>query len=113
MLTSVPSVPYAEAVLLLRRHPDKAFTVADLARGLYVSERVAQELLDLVVENGVAQPGEAGYRYQPRDEELAQAWNQFAASYAANLIGVTQLIHSGTHKSAQLFADAFKLRREP
>lgn len=58
------------------------------------------------------QADNAGYRYAPRGEPLVQAWDEFAACYVMNLIGVTQLIHSATQKSAQLFADAFKLRRE-
>ncbi|WP_235539259.1 hypothetical protein [Pelomonas sp. Root662] len=113
VLTSVPSVPYAEAVLLLRLHADKACTGSDVARALYISERAALELLQVAREAGVLEETTAGYRYQPRDEQLAKAWDQFAACYAANLIGVTQIIHSATHKSAHLFADAFKLRREP
>ena len=47
------------------------------------------------------------------ERALAQAWDRFAVCYATQLIGVTRLIHGGTQKSAQLFADAFKLRREP
>jgi hypothetical protein len=113
VLTSVPSVPYAEAVLLLRQRPGAPLAAADIAKALYVAERVALELLQLARETGVLHADESGYRYQPRDAQLAQAWDQFAACYTTNLIGVTQLIHSATHKSAQLFADAFKLRREP
>lgn len=113
MLTSVPSVPYAEAVLLLRRLPDQAFGADDVARALYITERAAQELLQRAEQTGVASKDAAGHRYQPRDAAMAEAWDRFADCYAAHLIGVTKLIHSGTHKSAQLFADAFKLRREP
>ena len=112
MLTSVPSIPYAEAVLLLRRHAGKAFNAADVAHALYIAEGKAQDLLRLAHDTGVLRAGAGGYRYEPRDELLAATWDQFAACYAANLIGVTQLIHSATQKSAQLFADAFKLRRE-
>lgn len=113
MLTSVPSVPYAEAVLLLRRSADTAFGVAAVARALYVAERTAEELLQRARETGVLQQDETGYRYRPRDEQLALAWDRFAACYASDLIGVTHLIHSATQKSALLFADAFKIRREP
>jgi hypothetical protein len=113
VLTSVPSVPYAEAVLLLRQRPGAAVAAADIAKALYVGERVALELLQLAHETGVLHADDNGYRYQPGDAQLSQAWDQFAACYATNQIGVTQLIHSATHKSAQLFADAFKLRREP
>lgn len=113
VLTSVRSVPYAEAVLLLRRHDGRALSSDDVARALYISERAAQELLQHGAEAGVLHHEAASWRYQPREAALAQAWEAFAACYASNLIGVTQLIHSATHKSAQLFADAFKLRKEP
>jgi hypothetical protein len=113
ILTSVPSVPYAEAVLLLRRHPGRGFGSSDLARALYITEKAAQDLLLLAEQTGVARAGADGHRYQPLDAALGEAWDRFAACYASDLIGVTQLIHGATQKSAQLFADAFKLRREP
>jgi len=113
VLTSVPSVPYAEAVLLLKRRAGEALDAGEVARALYITERAAQDLLQLGVDTGVLHRGEAGYRYGPQDVQLAQAWDRFAVCYATQLIGVTRLIHGGTQKSAQLFADAFKLRREP
>jgi hypothetical protein len=113
VLTSVPSVPYAEAVLLLRRRGGQPMAPEEVARALYVGDRQAAELLRLGQETGLLQLDAAGYRYQPGNEQLARAWDRFAHCYATDLIGVTQLIHGATHKSAQLFADAFKLRREP
>ena len=113
VLTSVPSVPYAEAVLLLRRSADAALGVTEVARALYIAERAAEELLRRGCETGVLKQDADAYRYHPRDEQLGQAWDRFAACYASDLIAVTHLIHSATHKSALLFADAFKLRREP
>ncbi|HEV6966385.1 hypothetical protein [Roseateles sp.] len=112
VLTSIPSVPYAEAVLLLRRSAGEALSSGEVARALYVGERAALELLGLGVETGVLHRDETGYRYQPRDEALARAWDRFAHCYTTQLIVVTQLIHGTSQKSAQLFADAFKLKRE-
>lgn len=112
VLTSIPSVPYAEAVLLLRRSAGEALSSSEVARALYVGERAALELLGLGVETGVLHRDHAGYRYQPRDEALARAWDRFAHCYTTQLIVVTQLIHGTSQKSAQLFADAFRLRRE-
>ena len=39
--------------------------------------------------------------------------NQLAQIYAENVVGVTELIHSKTARSAVKFADAFKFRKEP
>lgn len=113
VLTSVPSVPFAEAVLLLRRRSGETMDVESVARALYTGEHTAHEVLQQAEAAGALQRDAEGYRFQPRDDALAQAWDRFAACYATHLIGVTQLIHGSSQKSAQLFADAFKLRRKP
>ncbi|RZJ10158.1 MAG: hypothetical protein EOP39_09445 [Rubrivivax sp.] len=113
VLTSVPSVPFAEAVLLLRRRSGEALNTDAVARALYTGERAAQEVLQQAEAAGALKRDADGYRFEPRDAALAEAWDRFAACYATHLIGVTQLIHGSSQKSAQLFADAFKLRREP
>lgn len=113
VLTSVPSVPFAEAVLLLRRRASESLPTTDVARALYIGDKAAEEVLRLAESAGALRRDAAGWRYQPRDEALAAAWGRFADCYATHLVAVTQIIHGGPPKSAQLFADAFKLRREP
>ena len=54
ILTSIPSVPFLEAVLLLRAEPGTAWGMAELARRLYVPERTASELLELLAASGIA-----------------------------------------------------------
>ncbi|WP_119156933.1 hypothetical protein [Caldimonas tepidiphila] len=112
VLTSVPSVPYLEAVLLLlRAEPGRECSLSDVARALYVSERIAGELLQALVEAGVAQAGGAGgYRYGPADPALAAMLERLAQAYAQDLIAITNLIHDRVQKNAQRFADAFRLK---
>lgn len=112
ILTSVPSVPYLEAVLLLRAEPQAGWDVSQLARRLYVPERTAAELLAQLRESRIAQgAGEAPVRYAP-PAELAELIDRLAQAYAANLVGVTDLIHSRIDRRAQQFADAFRFRKE-
>ena len=115
VLTSIPSVPYLEAALLLHRRPDTASSAADVARALYLAEAKARELLEALSAAGIAQaqPGaEVRYRYAPRDAALATAVDRLAQAYAADLVGVARLIHDSTLRSAQRFADAFRLRKD-
>lgn len=113
ILTSIPSVPFVEATLLLRRRPDAAMDTREVAAALYIQEAAASELLKNLCASGTLRQHEDGrYRYAPRDERLAAAWDRLAEAYSANLIGVTNLIHDATQKSAQRFADAFKLRKD-
>lgn len=113
VLTSVPSVPYLEAVLLLRAEPGLDWDTARLSRRLYVRERTAVELLEQLVAAGVAvAPAEGGaVRYAPR-EELRELLDRVADAYAADLVAITDLIHSRIDKRAQQFADAFRFRKE-
>jgi hypothetical protein len=111
ILTSVPSVPYLEAVLLLRSEPQKAWDVAQLARRLYVPERTATELLEQLRGSGIAGEEAGGVRYAPA-AELAELVDRVAAAYTADLVAITDLIHSRIDRRAQQFADAFRFRKE-
>jgi len=115
VLTSIPSVPYLEAALLFHDAPRLERTAAEVAHALYMQERAASELLEGLVAAGVLAPGAGGagcFRYGPADDALNEALGRLAAVYASNLVGVTNLIHDATQKSAQRFADAFKLRKD-
>jgi hypothetical protein len=114
ILTSIPSVPYLEAVLLLRGEPATQWEPALAARRLYVGDRHAAELLQQLAEAGIAvrEGPEARYRYHPSTAELAQRIDRLAEAYAGDLLAVTDLIHSRIDKRAQQFADAFRLRKD-
>jgi hypothetical protein len=115
ILTSVPSVAYLEAILLLRKSPPGGLTAAAVGRGLYVPETRAVELLEQLQANGIAQVGAVAeppaFQYVPQPE-LAVMLDRLAEAYAADLVGVTDLIHSGVGKRAYQFADAFRWRKD-
>lgn len=111
VLTSIPSVPYLEAVLLLRADRACERSPAELARALYISEKAAAELLQAMSEAGIVQlDGSGRYRWEPADPGLAAMIDRLAQAYARNLIAVTNLIHDRVQKNAQRFADAFRLK---
>jgi hypothetical protein len=116
ILTSVSSVPYLEALLLLRSAPDDTWDALQLARRLYISEKLAAELLSSLNASGVAQglPGDPPrFHYSPGSPELRAILDRLADIYATQLKEVTNIIHSTTEKKAQKFADAFRLRQDP
>lgn len=116
VLTSVPSVPYLEAILLLRTDPEVVWDVPRLAARLYVAEREAAEVLASLAAAGIAHREDQGdtdlFHYAPATAELRERLDALAQAYSANLVGVTDLIHSRTDKRAQQFADAFRLRKD-
>ncbi|MFI4927470.1 MAG: hypothetical protein ACHP7E_07265 [Burkholderiales bacterium] len=113
ILTSIPSVPYLEALLLLRAESGRAWDSHHLAGRLYIGEGQAQELLQLMHEAGVTSRHDDGTcTYAPAAEGLAARIDALAETYAHNLVGVTDLIHSRLDKRAHQFADAFRWKKE-
>ncbi|MCW5659769.1 MAG: hypothetical protein KIT60_18890 [Burkholderiaceae bacterium] len=115
VLTSIPSVPYLEAALLLRRLAPREHSDEEVARALYIPRARAAELLEAMHQAGVVALRRADNlhaRYEPRDPELVQAFDRLARHYEADIVGITHLIHDASGKSAMRFADAFKIRKD-
>jgi hypothetical protein len=115
ILSSIDSVAYLEAVLLLRYDPHRGWDPQSMAQGLYVSEKKAEELLTNLCSAGFAVLKEGSdclYFYSPVSAELKETINQLNEIYSKNLIEVTNLIHSKTGRQAQQFGDAFKWQDE-
>ncbi|HYD80259.1 MAG TPA: hypothetical protein VEC06_10660 [Paucimonas sp.] len=112
---NIPSVPYLEAILLLRREHRMAWDAKHAAQRLYLTEKAAQALLSELQAAGMAECiyGQARlYRYRPRSAELSQMIDRLERAYTSNLIGVTNLIHAKAHKKAWRFANAFRWKKD-
>lgn len=117
IVTNIPSVPYLEAILLLRAAPQHRWSPPEMAARLYVSEAQAASLLDASVDAGIgarAPDSQLHVLYQPGTPELADVLDRLAAHYAADVVTVATLIHGRAPepKPAQQFADAFRWRKE-
>lgn len=113
VLLTIPSVPYLEALLLMRSTPGRTWDAAQVAQRLYLSDRVGASLLSGLAAAGVADAAPSGqYRYRPQSEELTELIDRLAIEYAKNLVGISNLIHSKMSKKAQQFVDAFVLRKD-
>lgn len=114
VLTCVPSVPYIESLLLMRREPDRTWTPSQLARRVYVPVAQAARLLESLEESGIAGRApdtEGEYCYQPSDE-LDALLDRVATHYKTDLLAITDLIHSSLNRRANQFADAFRWRKD-
>jgi DNA-binding IclR family transcriptional regulator len=114
VLTSVPSVPYIESLLLLRLEAASTWTASQLAKRIYVPAAQAASLLDALESAGSAvrtSANESAYRYQP-PPDMHELLDRLAAHYARDLLAVTDLIHSSLNRRANQFADAFRWRKD-
>lgn len=115
VLANIPSIPHLEAILLLRNKPAHSWSIMEVAQRLYISENNAHTVLTDLLGAGIVfeKPDLPNtYHYHPSSSSLQSAINELAVTYASNLVGITELIHSKTSKKAQQFADAFKWRED-
>lgn len=115
VLTCIPSVPYLEAMLLMREEPKKSWDSARLARRLYINKDAAAELLTKLCEAGVLTANDSqahSYLYHPGSSDLQSLIDRTAVIYSKHLRDVTDLIHSQADIKVQQFADAFKIRKD-
>jgi hypothetical protein len=114
VLTSVPSVPYLEAMLLLRQQTSVAWDAKAVSHRLYITEAKAEALLNELTSAGVlaCDASVPAYRYSPVSAELSGLIDKLAVVYAKHIIDVSNLIHTKSGTQVQQFADAFKLRKD-
>lgn len=113
ILTSIPSVPYLEAILLLRAETRRGWSAAEVARRLYLPEPQSAGLLANLLAAGLARADADGaVRYAPSSDDLASVIDKLAAHYTLDVVGVSDLIHSRGDRKAQQFADAFRWKKD-
>ena len=114
VLTSIPTVPHLETLLLLWREPGDGWLVEDVARRLYIPAASAQALVDELCQADLLVGDGEPKRYRARREPpgLQALFVDLDQAYARQLRAVTALIHSHVDRKASRFADAFSLRKE-
>ena len=114
ILTSLPSVPHLEALLLLRATAPTAWTATELAQRLYVPAGRARDVMAYLSDAGMCSADEyaSAYAYAPQSRELGGIIDAVALFYSSNLVDITLLIHSKSDPRAQQFADAFRFRKD-
>jgi len=116
VVSYIPTVPFLEAMLLIRNEGEQPWDGKRLAKRLYMSERAASELLRQLYQSGFTAEVEGlpgAFFYAPGVPDIAMVVDKLAATYGQHLVEVSNLIHSRNAKRAHQFADAFKLKKEP
>lgn len=110
--SSIDSIVELEAILLLREHRQREWTVEEAGARLYVSPTVATYVLSILAERGFIVERARRYAYKPVSPELEHTVDLLASTYASQLIAVTHLIHAKPAASVLQFAKAFRLRKD-
>lgn len=96
VVTSIPSVPFAEALLLFHRRQAEAMGLREVAQDLYMTETAAARVIDALAAAGFIDtldaPDPRTYRYAVAARHAATV-DRFAVCYRTQLVEVTRLIH--------------------
>lgn len=99
VVTSIPSVPFAEALLLFHRRQAEAMGLREVAQDLYMTETAAARVIDALAAAGFIDTLDALDAADPRKYRYAVAArhaatvDRFAVCYRTQLVEVARLIH--------------------
>jgi len=113
---NIESLAQLETLLLLRRHPDKSWDSAGIAKALYIAPEQAARLLADLGRRGMTSATAASslhYSFIPSSADYDATIAEVALAYEERRVAVISLIYSKPLNKVQTFADAFRLRKEP
>lgn len=104
------SVWALELLLLLKRDPERCWSVGELVSDLRASHGLVADNLSALQGAGLVIPDDQGcFRYRPAAPTLAQLVDQLEAAYRAKPVTVIRWISAPTER-LQSLADAFKFK---
>ncbi|MGH6983220.1 MAG: hypothetical protein ACRED7_03425 [Stellaceae bacterium] len=111
--TSIRSVWELELLLLLRKESSRTWSAAELIRQLCASGLVINDALAELRRADIVAAEETGrFRYRPASAELAAVVDELAEAYANVPASIMDVIWSTPRSNIEIFADAFRLRKD-
>lgn len=110
----IESVAQLEALLLLRRDPQKSWNAEELARHLYLSDNMCLSMLDELERRRYVVRDADGktFKYAATNPEGDALLGSLADLYAERRVAVISEIYSNPLTKVKTFADAFRLRKD-
>jgi hypothetical protein len=112
---NIESLAQLEALLLLRKDPQRSWNAEEMAKALYVPVEQGQTLLTDFARRQLTKTvpsSDVHYSYNILDPKMDELIGRVAAEYQERRVGVISLIYSKPLNKVQTFADAFRLRKE-
>lgn len=108
---AIGSVSELEAILLLRQHRGRSWTLAEAEERLYVHRDDLALLFGRLVNRGFLVLGEGRYLYAAAPD-LDETVHELASLYAQRVVEVTNLIHADTARKVLELVDAAQWSRK-
>jgi hypothetical protein len=109
---NIPSVEQLEIVLLMAANAVKAWTADEVFAVIQSNRASIEARLKHLAARGFFELDESGgYRYKPREQELAECVAALQNAYKESRVKVIEAIYAPVDP-AQTFADSFKIKRD-
>jgi hypothetical protein len=110
----IESVAQLEALFLLRRESHRSWNAEELARHLYLSDKMCQDMLGELARRGyVAKDSEQKtFEYACADNQADETLGRLADLYAERRVAVIGEIYSNPISKVRTFAEAFRWRKD-
>ena len=111
VIEEIESVPHLESLLLFWNSRPRQWSVADMARALYLSEDQTDAILRDLVQRQLVVANSDLYSYNaehPKGEIIAR----LDSIYRREIVRISMMIHSKPSASVRAFARAFKLTKD-
>ncbi len=115
IIEEIDSVPHLEALLLLLHDPSKRWMPEDMARALYISPALAQEVLQELVQKRLitaASGTQQTFYYQPRSADTHTLIEALDQVYRREVVRISTMIHSKASRGVRDFARAFRFTKD-
>lgn len=115
LVDEIDTVPQLEALLLIWNRRHKLWYPSEIARALYISHELAQDVIRHLVQHRMLTQIEVGadcYELRLDSEEQARLVEGLDAVYRHELVRVSTLIHAKASRAVRDFASAFRFKKE-
>ena len=108
----ISSVPHLEALLLIWNNRPKQWSAEDMGRSLYLSNEMAQRILDELASRGLIGRAGDSYFYQTGSLDKDKLMEDVDIAYRRELVRVSGMIHSKASAAVLDFARAFRFKKD-
>lgn len=115
LVDEIDTVPQLEALLLIWNRRPKRWYHSEIAKALYISQELAQDVIRHLVQHRLLARVEGGadcYELRIDSEEHAQLLKAVDSTYRRELVRVSTLIHAKASRAVRDFASAFRFKKE-
>ena len=108
----ISSVPHLEALLLIWNNRPKQWSAEAMGKSLYLTNEMAQRILDELAARGLVNRNGDFYNYQSISEERDKLIQELDITYRRELVRVSGMIHSKASAAVLDFARAFRFKKD-